>query len=397
MSQKDFRLSGSALALRHFAAEDLAIAAECKLATARSWIQRNRMFLEEGAQRQAAGRGRPSTIWRLREGAAGDLRRRLDRFDLGVVVRQLTDAQPSALLDIEEQLDVWKLALRLELPSAGGEHTSLRQLIRVAWEDYAALFENAGELPKAHLATIAAFEKEAGAGAPPDSENLRDIARWIGWSLDQMAGREVKDEFAALVLRLRADARTEAHGIKVTAAALAAPVWADEVFADAPISSAAFARGVRIADLAEVDQVISQIRSAIGGVQSYCIETGDAQAVLCGLTQVSRFRKTSQVCDFFESARIKTFWSPEIAPVALFALSHAPMLHLNALLQVMGDEARKALAFAPVTPGALRKVPIDYCRVVLDSNRDRVSADMVEQVAMSLAYVPTRDDALVAV
>jgi hypothetical protein len=363
MAQQDVRLLGGALSLHRFTFEELALAAGVNFNTARAWVRRNRShFFAEGSI-AAGARGRPRRVWRIADGATEVLRRRLEEFDLERLAGQMAKASPPKLDGLQGQFEAWSLAKRLAYGTEPAEHRALKQMIRQAWEDMSAVFGLTGDVHANHSKTVAELEFNAGAGVIPESEDLRKVAVWLTVDVDRMQARDIAAKFAAHVIRQRADVRGDAYQVKITNAALAASVWADEGLIEEGAASEGIKSCAQIAELAGVGAVIDQVSKAIGvGRFCFCRDPDEGQAVLSGLTARTTFKRAEDVQRWLVALRAATYWKPEFAPVALHGAWEGRDMHQETLIDVLGNDVRRALDRPPKRIGKLRRKALIFAK-----------------------------------
>jgi|GEM_PF-5046157 len=365
MAYEDVRLLGSALLLGRFTPAELARSANSKLNTARSWVGRNRHHLVEEPVKPR-GKGRPGKMWRIAPSSKELLSARLKALDVQRLTDELAGKQPSILQHLEAQHDAWRLALSIDDAAAASELRNLRRMTRISWEEFSDFHRFSGEAPEAQLKLIAEIERDAGGGEFPASDQLRKIAAWLASSIARMRSRAASPEFASRVMRLRSDVRSKADQVKVTAAALAAPVWADEGLAEEGLEMDDLAACPLIAEFGGAARTLDEVSDAIGyGLRGYCRDGEESQAVLCGLTARAQFGAASEVRHWLIYLRAANFWRPELAPVALHAVWEGRDLHERSVLQMLGDQMELALKRQPIKVGRLRRRPLDFAQRML--------------------------------
>jgi hypothetical protein len=365
MAHEDYRLAGTALALGRFTLQDLARTARVKRNTAGSWFRRHaECFEAEDAGPSTGRKGRPRKQWRLLERGAAELRVRLE--GLYREVAPGASASDRVLHGIERQLGAWEDSQRRGDSAAAQQLIALRSLLRIAWEDTADRYAALRQVDSFRLKRLAELESQAGVGALPDSNWLPDVAAWLAERLDQMTRRGVAEEFAGRVLRARAEARKVADQVKLTAAALAAPVWSDERIIDVPETQ--LRRCAVVADVVPTAKRVAELAKAIDQRPAfgYCHSPDEAQAVVIGLTARPDAR-SPEIFGWLAQLHLSHLWQPQLAPAVLQGLAEAPGIRLDALLRYLSDSLERVLKAPEAAShhGSLRRNAYDYSSRVL--------------------------------
>lgn len=370
MAHEDLRLAGSVLALRRFSLPQLCKVANVKRNTVGSWFNRHKELFEEidapamdGDLRK--GRGRPQKTWRLREGCEANLRSILEGLYRDSV--HAVDAPPHILNRVEAQLAAWEASRRFGSSTTVQEQVALRSLVRIAWENLAQHHRTSGEADASQMKWLAEMECAAGLGELPVTDRLTEVAAWMAERMDRMVKRAVHDEFAGRVLRARAEVRRLADRVKLTAAALAAPVWCDEGLIACP--EAALRRCVVAADVVPVTARLEELDVAIDHrpALGYCIDEREAQAVVLGLATRPGANGSNEVRGWLAALHLSNDWLPEMAPAVLQGLAEARGIDLKLLVGYLKEPLQISLAKQKEGErlGALRRKAFDYGSRVL--------------------------------
>lgn len=369
MAQPDYRLAGAALQLRRFTARGLAEAADTNVSTARTWLQRNDRYVEADPETSlvavTAGKGRPQKMWRLRDGAVPALRELLNRLFPLRSNPPKGDANRAARLgniaEVETHLKMLERARRFNQREAMQvAEVSARTWIRIAWEDLAALDQQDDAVPQPMLEHLAALESQLGVGDLPSSSDLSNLAVWATQRLIRMCHRGATSRFAARALRARVEVRGLSDRARLSAASVAAPVWADEGYAEVG--------GVDVASMSEC-RLIAEVLSPVILLQeldmavdrrpaySFCSEPFQAQAVLLGVAELQIGQRDMTMRDWLSFRMSSNDWIPEFAPPILYGLAEAHSTHWPRLFSCLQESLRIAADRAKSwnrTPGRLR-------------------------------------------
>lgn len=348
MAAADIRLLRSAVLLQRFSLQELCSHAETNRNTASSWLKRNRTVLQALTQSGGpAERGRPRKIWSLRPEGIANLRQQLHALTLPDDLVNRAPAEAVHIDRVEELLGRWRAAKRIgDKETARTEHASARLRVRLAWEAFAEMEAARYEIPRRRLHTLAELERDLGLAALWDDTALPNVATWIAQRLLTMTERGTPIVFSARVLRLRTEVREIAQRARLTAAAFAAQVWADEELE--PQSHLAPAD--LIACSAVLEDVSLQTRTeelllAINpsSRMTYGTDAEQRQAILLGLASDQRHRPLRQVADWLIALRSTTVWSHELAPAVAYGAIGAPYVDARKVFEALGDSLRTLL------------------------------------------------------
>lgn len=396
MAHEEYRLAAAALSVESFSLPVLSRISDTNRNTASSWFRRYRKYFEvapaaDGARLRP---GRPQKQWRLRRDTREEFTKVLEFEYRGFMVG---NSQKPSILDRIEQHIAASRSARAAGQSDESERMELlaRGLIRVAWEDFSEHFRMTDELNHANLRGVADFEREIGLGDVASSGGLPEIAEWMANRMDDLVARGVPEAFAGAVLRARAEVRTETDRLKLTAAALAAPVWADESIANA--TEGAMRRCAAVAANLSSRERVSEASRAIdlrptGG---YCSGPDEAAAIVIGLINMPNARSL-ELSGWLAGLRISNDWRPELAPAVARGLAEAPGVKIGSLLEALGGTLREALERAKQSRqriGLLRRKTLDYASMLVDmtSPLTYTASDEVEEIrrrAEFFAYRP---------
>lgn len=363
MAQEEYRLAGAALALGRFTLQGLAQAAKVKRSTAGSWFRRHADYFELHCN--VSGRRRPSKMWRFRRGAEENLRLSLEALHRQFIPLTTPDARPPFLSRIERQLEAWRASKQAgDSASYEQQQLVLHTLLRIAWEDLAEDFRLRGDASAPLLKRVAEIERDAGLGNLPESNHLPAVAKWIAESLSRMTKRGVAIEFSARVLRARAEARHFTDQVKLTAAALAAPVWSDERRGEVP--ELQLGPCAIVAEIVPTAQRLQEIALAIDARPSfgYCKSADESQAVVLGLATRPDARSV-EVSNWLNKLDVSNLWQRQFAPAVLQGLAEAPGINLGLLVRKLADplelELRSPTGLG-AWAGALRRAAYEFSR-----------------------------------
>jgi hypothetical protein len=391
MAGTEFRLLGKALALGRFTAPELARAASAKPNSVASWLRRNPGYVEQdGTVSASGGRGRPQTIYRIKEEALSNIRARLDQLFPQAAELAGRDLRASGYLynvdRAHEYVEAWRKACQHGSDAQAKEaEVAARSWIRIAWEDFADLHAGGLMAPFEHLASLAELEREVGAGDVPTSGPLAPLAKWLVKRLDEMSQRGVKEEFAASTLRARALARSRKKAAALTAAALAAEVWWDEGLSDdAALDARAVDRCASVANLLPADKIPQELTIVLDRQGPYQ-HPEQSQAIVLGIAKRSTAGNAS-VHHWLSFLLTSSDWQNELAPAVLYGLGRAGHVNIRSVLNRLHDSIRDTLnprwtdvPWAPAWhPGRVRTEALRYCRTVLDNY------DTADQAAQKL-------------
>lgn len=405
MAQEDLRLLSAALALGRFTPSDLARVAKVKRNTVGSWLHRNQKYVQLDAELKAAsGPGRPQKRFRLRDGAAVEMRRVLDGLYRAppehIEEGRSEVVRPHIFDRIELELANWRAAQRAgDADSMAENRVSARALIRIAWENLAAFHSAGGQVDHAHLKQLAELECESGLGALPEGDLLRPVASWLAQNVERMTARAVPVEFAGRVLRARAEARRVTDQIKVTAAALAAPVWSDEGLAANDVTEESLRLSAIVADIVPIEHRLSELSRAIDKTAMYgfCVDGQEAQAVVIGLATRPGADRSIAVRGWLASLHLTNDWLPELAPAVLRGLAEAPGIRLSALLDDLAQPLHETLAdFRSRPAGRLRRQTLEFCERILQTpaaEQYRMHASNSSSLEQAVPGMVNRDSA----
>lgn len=399
MATEVLRLASSALSLRRFTKGELSAFCKVKPATANSWLQRNGDLFDKRPVEDPLTRpkgkqgGRPPNLYMLRPEAVALLK------------EQIAGAQPLAdatrrkpllpnLDEIDRQFGAWYAARDARDPSIERESSGLRTQIRLAWEDFAELERSGDTAPSEDLKRLADIEVRAGIATPPDTDDLRQISYWLAGRLKGMSGRKVPLGFSRRTLWLRAEAGGTRIRSKVIAAALGAPVWADEGLADERVAATDLELCAQVADEAPTDVRLRGVAQAIDlrGF-GFCRDASEAQAVTRGLTARPESWQCDEVLDWLGALSIKRYWSTHLAPVAFHVLAGSGHAKYPNLLDSLRDDLKEAVDGAPENAGSLRHVVLEYAQRALGFPafaKTLSPAERVLQVQSAWTHVPGR-------
>jgi hypothetical protein len=371
MAHEDLRVASSVLALRSFSLQQLCRMAEVNRNTAGSWLRRHRTLFEEvpaiGAE--SKGRGRPYKTWRLRHGCDGELRKVLDILHRGTDQAGATGTPPHILDRIEAQLEAWQVSCRFGSESSEQESVALRALVRIAWENLADHHAASGEISASVIKRLAELECAAGLGELPTTNRLPEVAAWIADRMERMLRRSVRDEFAGRVLRARAETRRLADRVKLTAAALAAPVWSDEGVI--PQRAETLRRCVVAANVVPVAECLAELEFAIDirPARGYCIDEQETQAVVLGLATRPGANYSNEIRGWLAALHLSNDWLPEMAPAVLQGLAEARGIRWMSLVASLKEPLQIALERQKNWGqlGALRRQALEFGLRVLDA------------------------------
>lgn len=375
MAEPEYRLAGAALQLGRFTAVELARAAGTNPHTTRTWLQRHDRFVEPDLTPAPVavtnGKGRPRKAWRLREGAAHALRQSLDQlfplhFDLprGDLRRA---GQLRHLDEIEIHLKARERAGRLGyVEQMNVEDVAARSWVRIAWEDFATLDSQAQAVAQPMLEHLAALECQLGVGGIVAAESLPEVAGWAAQRLNNMSKRGATVTFAARAMRARVEVRTPRDRARLSAAAVAAPVWADEGMAEQAGVAEATMRNCRlIAEAVPPATLLRELDAAVDRRPSYgmCPDPTQAQAVVLGLAELHITTRNIAMRDWLGFRSSSNDWIIELAPAVLYGLAEAESAHWRRLFDPLEHALRQASDLAKGwgwTPGRLRCAALAY-------------------------------------
>ncbi len=270
----------------------------------------------------------------------------------------------------------------------------------MAWEDFADLEQSGFEVLSKHLHHLAELEREVGAGSFPQISPLPKVTVWLTNRLSTMTERGVSLEFASRTVRVRAEIRSEADRVMLTAASSAATVWCDEGLAEesgVDVNSMRLCK--RVADQITASQRVQEVAIAIGRSKpwSYCENDEEAQAVVLGLaTQFGRVVEP-EVGNWLAGLHARDEWREVLAPAVIRGLADAqgvirPRLMSSIASSISGTLAQM-LAGPPLSrahPGRVRSEAWEYCRRVVETDVSGESIlDRFLKYGSSLAYRPT--------
>jgi hypothetical protein len=190
-----------------------------------------------------------------------------------------------------------------------------------------------------------------------------------------MSERGVTPGFADRVIRVRTEVRPRGFSAALTAAALAAPVWADEGLAAAEdgLSEAALRRCGSVAGLVSLRDRLDEVSTILDPVRGICAHPQERQAVALGLVTRSDAR-SRPLHDWAAGLLMSSEWQRqvELAPAVLRGLL---MANLTTVLESLCTSLRAAVemrwtdvcwpAPVPWRAGAIRSDAIEYSRNVL--------------------------------
>ncbi len=375
MAQPEYRLAGAALQLGRFTAVELAQAAGTNPHTARTWLQRNDRFVEPDLMPPTVaavnGKGRPRKSWCLREGAAHALRQSLGQlfplFSGPHEARPRKIEHPRNLDEVEIHLRARERARRLGHPEQMEmEAVAARSWVRIAWEDFAVLDSQKQGITQPILEHLAALERELGIGGIIESDALPEVAGWAAQRARNMSRRGATKAFAARVMRARVEVRTPRDRARLTAAAVAAPVWADEGHAErAGVGEDTMCDCKLIAEAIPSFVLLRELDMAVDRRPSYglCPAPAHAQAVVLGLAQLHVTTRDIAMRDWLGFRNASNDWIPELAPAVLYGLAEAESAHWSRLFGPLEEALRRAADLAKDwdwAPGRLRRTALAY-------------------------------------
>jgi hypothetical protein len=382
MAAEDVRLFRGALLLRRFTLRELQEHAGVKANTAGSWLKRNRGVLQEmELDRRNEGPGRPKKTWLLSADGEGKFREALDAF-------QLTNPQPEPapspglhLSRLNDLLERWRRLRRGREDSTGEIVRSAARLrLRVAWEGLAEMDLAGYSIAFDDLRALAHIEAAFDFGTPWADSNLETIAGWIVNRIWMKARVGVAPHFAARVLRARAEASGHPMASRLTAAAMAAQVWADEDFARAhnvPIS--AIRACIHVLDDIPLNLQLEQVLQAVDAARGLgvAVTAFERQTVVLGVAHLYRLQhkasQNSEIADWLLALPRKTIWSDELAPAVVYGSLDAGHVKVPQVLASLGDSLSNALRASRNDPSmrdypnSIRTAAHDYSRRILAS------------------------------
>jgi hypothetical protein len=200
----------------------------------------------------------------------------------------------------------------------------------------------------------------------PDGD-LKALAGWVVKRIESMSRKAGTIEYAAQVLRIRAEVRTIRDRARLTAASFGSDVWADEGLAEQhnlTIADISYCR--KIVEPVPADVLTQELKVAIDRRPTVgCCSTAEqAQAVVLGLA--SRLQLPDPSGDAFRNWLCFLTWSNDwidaFAPPVIVGLLYAGGVGIQNSARPIRDSLRAACEEAStwdMAPGRLRANSLD--------------------------------------
>lgn len=399
MAHDEFRLLAAAVVLERFTAVELTAAAQTNPNTTRSWLARNRTLLKEvqsaltpdshsELRRQfgTPSRGRPPVQLAVTSEGLSQMRRQLDELHRATGKAAAGTEQRRLLDTVESSFRRWTTLRDRNQEEAAAHLTALRVALRLAWQELTRLDAHGESVASSHLHQLAEIEHAAGLVVPPATTDLQQIALWLGGRLDRLILQEASESFATRVMWIRSEARGTAESRKVTVAALAACVWADEGLATSEVGIDALTRCRAVAEQVPVHIRLEAVSWAIrdDGAGVY-YDDGQVQAMVRGITACTDAR-LAPVRDWLVAAPVRGDWRPALAPMIIHGLLNVDDLNLTPILRNLHGALEAAFSLYDGVIGRLRGEAFDYGKRALSDvqivpDRNQQTDDLMSRLA----------------